>query len=50
MAKLVRTIVIDDLDAGTDGVGTDRFALEGVDYEIDLTPDNLGRLRAASPR
>ncbi|MET7398036.1 Lsr2 family protein [Dactylosporangium sp. NPDC005572] len=47
MAKLVRTIVTDDLDASTDSVGTYRFALDGVDYEIDLSEGNLGRLRAA---
>lgn len=47
MAKLTRIVVTDDLDASTDGVGTYRFALEGVDYEIDLSQANLGRLRSA---
>ncbi|GAB3852363.1 Lsr2 family protein [Dactylosporangium cerinum] len=47
MAKLIRTVVTDDLDASTDGVGTYRFALEGVDYEIDLSEANLATLRGA---
>jgi len=37
--------VVDDLDGSTDSVGTYRFALEGVEYEIDLTEHNLGKLR-----
>ncbi|MER7276641.1 histone-like nucleoid-structuring protein Lsr2 [Dactylosporangium sp. NPDC000244] len=47
MAKQTRTILIDDLDASTDGVGSRRFALDGVEYEIDLADHNLARLRAA---
>jgi hypothetical protein len=47
VATRTYTTVHDDLDASTDGVGTYRFALEGVDYEIDLSHDNLGRLREA---
>lgn len=47
MATRVQYTVIDDLDASTDTVGTYRFALEGVDYEIDLSETNLTRLRAA---
>ncbi|MEV6931386.1 histone-like nucleoid-structuring protein Lsr2 [Dactylosporangium sp. NPDC051485] len=45
MAKLIRHIVTDDLDNSTDGVATYTFALEGVTYEIDLTPGNIDRLR-----
>ena len=47
MAVHIRYTVVDDLDASTDGVGTYRFALEGVEYEIDLSHANLQRLRAA---
>lgn len=47
MATRVHYTVVDDLDANTDGVATYRFALEGVEYEIDLSEENLGRLRAA---
>lgn len=43
MAKVIR--LIDDLDASPDGVDTYRFALEGVEYEIDLCEPNAGRLR-----
>jgi hypothetical protein len=38
---------VDDLDASSDAVGTYRFALEGVEYEIDLSRQNLDTLRAA---
>ena len=47
MATHVRTELIDDLDASTDGVESHRFAFDGVDYEIDLTEANLRRLRDA---
>ncbi|MGC9668475.1 histone-like nucleoid-structuring protein Lsr2 [Planosporangium sp. 12N6] len=47
MVTRIQQIVVDDLDASTDGVGTYRFALEGVEYEIDLSELNLQRLRAA---
>jgi hypothetical protein len=43
----VQYTVVDDLDASTDSVGTYRFALEGVDYEIDLSKPNVGMLRDA---
>ena len=39
--------VFDDLDGTTEQVGTYRFALEDVTYEIDLSQANLGQLRAA---
>jgi nucleoid-associated protein Lsr2 len=47
VAVRIQRTVVDDLDASTDGVGTYRFALEGVEYEIDLSEPNLQRLRAA---
>ena len=47
MATRVQYTIVDDLDASTDGVGTYRFALEGVEYKIDLSADNLTRLRGA---
>jgi hypothetical protein len=47
MAKRVISTIIDDLDGSTEGIGTYRFALEDVTYEIDLSADNLGQLRAA---
>ncbi len=47
MGTRVQHIVFDDLDHSTDNVGTYRFALEGVDYEIDLSETHLGDLRAA---
>jgi hypothetical protein len=39
--------VFDDLDGTTEQVGTYRFALEDITYEIDLSPGNLGQLHAA---
>lgn len=47
MAIRIEQTVIDDLDASTEGVRTYGFALQGVDYEIDLSEQNLQRLRAA---
>ena len=47
MAVHIQRTVVDDFDASTDGVGTYRFALEGVEYEIDLSEANLQRLRGA---
>lgn len=47
MATRIQRTVVDDLDASTDGVSTYRFAIEGVEYEIDLSEANLQRLRTA---
>ena len=47
MAVRIQRAVVDDLDASTEGVGTYRFALEGVEYEIDLSQTNLQMLRTA---
>jgi nucleoid-associated protein Lsr2 len=44
--RTVRTIV-DDFDGSTEGIGTYRFSLEDVGYEIDLSADNRDLLRAA---
>jgi hypothetical protein len=48
MAQKVVTVYTDDL-TGTesDEVSTHRFSLNGVEYEIDLTPENYDKLDAA---
>ncbi|MFI8221266.1 Lsr2 family protein [Streptomyces sp. NPDC085932] len=48
MAQKVVTIMTDDLTgAESDEVSTHRFSLNGVEYEIDLTPENYDQLDAA---
>jgi hypothetical protein len=47
MATYIETFLTDDLDANTDNVTTHEFALDGVRWEIDLSPQNLARLREA---
>jgi hypothetical protein len=47
VAVRIQRTVVDDLDASTDNVGTYRFAVEGVEYEIDLSPANRQLLHAA---
>ncbi|RKF22818.1 histone-like nucleoid-structuring protein Lsr2 [Micromonospora globbae] len=47
MATKTVVVVTDDIDHSTDNVGTHRFALDGVEYEIDLSPQNLQRMREA---
>ncbi|GAA5200709.1 Lsr2 family protein [Rugosimonospora acidiphila] len=42
-----RYLIVDDLDGSTAGVEPSRFALEGVDYLIDLSESNRERLHAA---
>jgi hypothetical protein len=44
--RITRTVV-DDFDASDTAVGTYRFALEDLTYEIDLSQANLQRLRDA---
>ena len=44
MAQRVNVILVDDLD-GSDAGETVSFALDGVDYEIDLTSGHAGKLR-----
>ena len=46
MAQRVNVILVDDLD-GSDAVETVSFALDGVDYEIDLNDQHAGDLRNA---
>ena len=45
MVTRIQRIVEDDFDRSTEGVGTYRFALEGVEYELDLAENE--RRRAA---
>lgn len=47
MATRITYTVVDDLDGSTDHVSTRRFSIDGVDYEIDLSPANSIRLDQA---
>ena len=44
MAQKIQTLFIDDID-GSEAEGTIRFALDGAEYEIDLSADHTGALR-----
>ena len=46
MAQRVNVVLVDDLDGG-DAAETVSFALDGVDYEIDLSEKHAGELRNA---
>jgi hypothetical protein len=46
MAQRIQTLFIDDIDGG-EAAGTVRFALDGVDYEIDLSTEHAGELHTA---
>jgi len=46
MAKQVITVLTDDLDGG-DADRTVEFGLDGVNYTIDLSEKNAGKLRKA---
>jgi hypothetical protein len=46
MAKQVITVLTDDLDGG-DADRTIEFGLDGINYTIDLSDKNVGRLRKA---
>jgi Lsr2 len=46
MAQQVQTVFIDDIDGG-EAAGTVRFALDGVDYEIDLNIEHTDELHTA---
>ena len=46
MAQRVNVVLVDDLD-GSDAVETVSFALDGVDYEIDLSEAHASELRNA---
>ena len=43
MAQKIQTIFVDDIDGG-DADGTVRFALDGTDYEIDLSTKHTDEL------
>ena len=44
MAQRVNVVLVDDLD-GNDATETVTFALDGVEYEIDLSEENAAKLR-----
>ncbi len=46
MAQRVNVVLVDDID-GTDAAETVSFAVDGVDYEIDLSDQHAGELREA---
>jgi hypothetical protein len=46
MAQKVQTLFIDDIDGG-EAAGTVRFALDGTEYEIDLSAKHSGEMRDA---
>src|ERR1700683_2137283 len=46
MAQQFQTLFIDDIDGGA-AEGTVRFALDGTDYEIDLSSKHSDELRTA---
>ncbi len=46
MAQKIQTLFIDDIDGGA-AEGTVRFALDGTDYEIDLSGEHSDELRTA---
>jgi hypothetical protein len=46
VAQQVQTLFIDDID-GSAAEGTVRFALDGTDYEIDLSAEHARQLRDA---
>jgi hypothetical protein len=45
MAQKIQTLFIDDIDGG-EAEGTVRFALDGAEYEIDLSAKHGEELRA----
>ena len=46
MAQRIQTLLIDDIDGG-EAAGTVRFALDGTEYEIDLSAAHSDELRNA---
>jgi uncharacterized membrane protein YgcG len=46
MAQRVNVVLVDDID-GSDAAETVSFALDGVDYEIDLSDQHAAELRDA---
>lgn len=49
MTQKVQTLFVDDLD-GSQADGTVRFALDGAEYEIDLSAEHAQALRGALAR
>ena len=45
MASVTRTHLVDDIDGSTEDVENVQFALDGTNFEIDLSPANAARLR-----
>lgn len=45
MATVTRTYLVDDLDGSEEDVENVLLALDGANYEIDLSSSNSGRLR-----
>ena len=45
MAQKVQVLLVDDID-GSEATETVSFALDGVAYEIDLSPGNANTLRS----
>jgi hypothetical protein len=45
MVTITRTYLVDDLDGSEDDVENVLLALDGTNYEIDLSAANAGRLR-----
>jgi len=46
VAQKIQTLFIDDIDGG-EAAGTVRFALDGAEYEIDLSSKHSDELRSA---
>jgi hypothetical protein len=46
MAQRIQTLFIDDIDGG-EAAGTVRFALDGAEYEIDLSAEHADELQTA---
>jgi Lsr2 len=49
VAQKIQTLYVDDID-GSDAEGTVRFALDGTEYEIDLSAEHAQALRDAVAR
>ena len=49
MVQKIQILLIDDLD-GSEAEGTVRFALDGTEYEIDLSAEHAGALREVLAR
>lgn len=47
MAQKVTITLVDDLDESVEDVQTVTFGLDGRTYEVDLAPENEGKLRDA---